>query len=126
MNPPLPLSARRIERGCVVSGPYGLLAIVVGVRGKTASLCRILINPRHHHRADLAIGFSDCLTLGINTGNRVRCRVFRLPVSKLRKRNETISADLLARVTVAVEKEDAITRWERVEIRSGGISGIYG
>ena len=120
------LSARRIERGCVVSGPCGLLAIVVGVRGRTASLCRIMINPRHHHRADLAIGFSDCLMMGINTGNRVRCRVFRLPVSKLRKRNETISADLLARIWAAVEKEDATARWERAEIRSGGVSRIYG
>lgn len=105
-----PLSARRIERGCIVSGPCGLLAIVMGVRGQTATLCRILQNPRYHHRSDVQIGFGDAIALGINTGNKVRCRVFRLDVRHLTKRNETISADLLARVRAAVEKEDATTR----------------
>lgn len=121
-----PLSARRIERGSIVSGPCGLLAIVMGVRGQTATLCRILQNPRHRHRSDVQIGFGDAVALGINTGNKVRCRVFRLNMRHLTKRKETISADLLARVRAAVEKEDAISRWERAECRSGGVSRIYG
>lgn len=126
MTRPSPLSAHRIERGSVVSGPCGLLAIVMSLKGQTATLCRILQNPRYHHRSDVQIGFGDAVALGINTGNRVRCRVFRLDTKHLTRRNETISADLLARVRAAVEKEDATTRWERAEIRSGGVSRVYG
>lgn len=126
MTRPSPLSAHRIERGSVVSGPCGLLAIVMSLKGQTATLCRILQNPRYHHRSDVQIGFGDAIALGINTGNKVRCRVFRLDVRHLTKRNETISADLLARVRAAVEKEDATTRLEREQIRSGGVSRVYG
>lgn len=121
-----PLSGRRIERGDAVSGPCGLLAIVVGVQGTTATLCRILQNPRYRHRSDVQIGLGDAVALGIGVGNKVRCRVFRMNVRHLARRDATISDDLLARVRAAVEKEDAITRWERAEIRSGGVSGIYG
>ena len=126
MPRPSPLSGKRIERGDVVSGPCDLLAIVIGVQGTTATLCRILQNPRYRHRSDVQIGLGDAVTLGIGVGNKVRCRVFRLNVRHLARRNATISADLLARVRAAVEKEDATTRWERAETRSGGVSRIYG
>lgn len=126
MTRPSPLSASRIERGSVVSGPCGLLAIVMKVRGRTATLCRILQNPRYRHRSDVQIGFGDAVALGVSTGNKVRCRVFRLDMRHLTKRNETISAELLTRVRAAVEKEDALSRWERAEIRSGGVSRVYG
>ncbi|MUH03168.1 hypothetical protein GM609_06635 [Bombella sp. ESL0387] len=126
MPRPSPLTGRRIERGDAVSGPCGLLAIVVNVRGTTATLCRILQNPRYRHRSDVQIGLGDAVALGIGVGNKVRCRMFRMNVRHLARRDATISDDLLARVRAAVEKEDAITRWERAETRLGGVSRIYG
>ena len=126
MPRPSQLTGCRIERGDAVSGPCGLLAIAMNVRGTTATLCRILQNPRYRHRSDVQIGLGDAVALGIGVGNKVRCRVFRMNVRHLARRDATISDDLLARVRAAVEKEDATTRWERAEIRSGGVSRIYG
>ncbi|MCX5614426.1 hypothetical protein [Bombella saccharophila] len=126
MPRPAPLSARRIERGSVVSGPCGLLAIVVGVKGDTAVLCRVLHRPRHAHRSDVPVPMSDCLMMGVMVGNKVRCRTFRLQLKCLRPRQDGVSADLLQRVLIAVKKEDAMTRWERYERRSTEVSRIYG
>lgn len=124
-TPPL-LSEQRIERGSVVSGPCGLLAIVVGIHGERLCVCKILHRPRHHHRSDVAIGMGDSLTLGVMSGNVVRCRPCRMPRHLFRLKAPSISADLLNAIRNGVEKEAAISSWERCERRSGGVSRIYG
>lgn len=126
MNTPSPLSACRIERGSVVSGPCGLLAIVVGLHGERISVCKIMHRPRHHHRSDIAIGLGDSLTLGVMSGNVVRCRPCRMPRRLFKLKAPSISADLLLAIRTGIEKEIAISSWERCQRKSGGVSRIYG
>ncbi|MXV36846.1 MULTISPECIES: hypothetical protein [unclassified Saccharibacter] len=90
-----------------------------------AALCPIVTAPSVRHRADYALSWWDCFTLGAHDGDVVRCRPIMAPLHLLKAQNLSLSETLLHRLTQRARHE--ITRQdEETRYRGYQSSSLYG
>ncbi|WP_018981076.1 hypothetical protein [Saccharibacter floricola] len=99
--------------------------IILACTPTHAALCPIVTAPSVRHRADYALNWWDCFTLGAHDGDVVRCRPIMVPLHLLKEQNLLLSDTLLHHITQQARHE-IVRQDEETRYRGYQSSSLYG